>query len=72
MDNKYQTYFSSLSAQELMRVTRECQRRYEKGLPCAECSIYKQGNCDGKRFISKEEEQRIFFEDLLLEEQEQM
>ena len=71
-NNKYQKYFSSLSLPDLLHITVGCQKRFEEGKPCEECSIYKKGNCDGKRVLSKEEEDKIFFEDLLLEEQEQM
>ena len=70
METKYQEYFSSLSTPDLLRVTFMCQQRYEEGKVCADCHLFIQDRCDGRRV--NDEYDKEFSEDLHLEQTEQM
>ena len=52
MENK--NSFNTFNISDLLRAIRNCQKLYENGITCYECTHYKRGICDGKREEGKE------------------
>ena len=63
-----ENYFSKLSIIDLLHIMRGCRERYENGTSCDTCWYFEQGHCDGKRA----EDAETFYNDLLMEQMEQM
>ena len=62
------SYFETLSLPDLLRAMNYCQKNTEEKKDCQECSFFKRGKCPG----DETRKQNVFFEDLLLEQREQM
>ena len=62
------SFFENFSLPDLLRAARYCQKNAEGKRDCTECSFFKRDKCPGDETRT----QNVFFEDLLLEQQEQM